>query len=939
MEPERWSRIEQLYHQAASLSVVDRAAFLARACADDRALQEEIESLLAEDGAEGVFLEEPALAVAARLVVDDIPLLTGRMFGPYRIDALLGAGGMGDVYRARDTVLGRDVAIKILPEAFGDDPARLARFEQEAQFLASLSHPNIAAIYGVHESDGIRALVLELVDGETLADRIKRGPIPLHDAERIARQIGEGLDVAHQRGIVHRDLKPSNIKIARDGTTKILDFGLAKSADVEADGLVLGTASYMSPEQARGDLVDKRADIWAFGCVCFEMLTGVPAFRGKTTESGAEGVLEAAPQWNLMPRTIPLSVTAVLQRCLNDDPKRRRRDIGDVMVDLDDALRERGTDRAPKSGRSRWLGLAAASALLMIALSAMLLKAGRPSDENPSPALARLSLLLAPGMDFPERDNQIAVSPDGLMIAYVAASAGEAPRLVLRRLDAASEQTIGDAIDVRDPFFSPDSRWVGFFAGDTVRKVSIADGRSRVVCRTPRGESGSWDGGFIVFGEPGDRPTAGIRRVAEDGGEVEVISSPQRDAGERTHQSPQLLPDDRTVMYTVRAEEDAGITYRIVVQRPGSPARVLLNDASYGRYVGDSVLVYQRGNSLYATSLDLETLTTNGPGVMLFNDLSPSGRPLWSAGGGVLAYRPRNMNFRFVWVDRHGAETSVPGPARPYRAPSLSPQGDRILVQVADEGKTDIWMLDTARQALTRVTSDGMSEYPMWTPDGAHVALSRRREDTSDVYWQNPNGDGESELLRGQFRTWIGSWTPDMRMLLYMQEHPVTQSDLWVVDLLKKTAPRPLIQTKAREYGGRLSPDGRWVAFFSDDKSPNEFELYVTAFPSGGLRHLVAPAGAREAVWAKDGRELFYRNGRQMLSVRVAPAASFSSSRPAVLFEGGYLASGGVGIVNYDVSSDGQRFLMLRPVEDRRHLTVVQGLNRLIGERLPSPGR
>ena len=262
---------------------------------------------------------------------------------------------MGDVYRARDTVLERDVAIKILPEAFGDDPARLARFEQEAQFLASLSHPNIAAIYGVHESDGIRGLVLELVDGETLAERIKRGPIPLHDAERIARQIGEGLDVAHQRGIVHRDLKPSNIKIARDGTTKILDFGLAKSADVEADGLVLGTASYMSPEQARGDLVDKRADIWAFGCVCFEMLTGVPAFRGKT--AGAEGSSE--PAWKLMPPTIPASVTAVLQRCLNEDPKRRRRDIGDVMVDLDDAMRDRAAERAPGSRRWRWLALAA----------------------------------------------------------------------------------------------------------------------------------------------------------------------------------------------------------------------------------------------------------------------------------------------------------------------------------------------------------------------------------------------------------------------------------------------------------------------------------------------------------------------------------------------------------------------------------------------------
>ncbi len=345
MEAERWSRIEQLYHQAAALGGVDRVAFLTRECAGDQGLRVQIESLLEEDASGGSFLEEPALAIAARLVAGEIPVLTGRAFGPYQIEGLLGAGGMGDVYRARDTVLGRDVAIKILPEAFNEDPERLARFEQEAQFLASLSHPNIAAIYGVHAADGIRGLVLELVDGETLAERIRRGPLPLHDAARIARQIGEALDAAHQRGIVHRDLKPSNVKVARDGTTKVLDFGLAKSEAVDAPGdhpsspsiltesdrLILGTASYMSPEQARGDFVDKRTDIWAFGCVCFEMLTGTPAFRGKRAD-GAE------PDWNLMPSTVPAGVTALLKRCLDEDPKHRRRDVGDVLADLDEAL-------------------------------------------------------------------------------------------------------------------------------------------------------------------------------------------------------------------------------------------------------------------------------------------------------------------------------------------------------------------------------------------------------------------------------------------------------------------------------------------------------------------------------------------------------------------------------------------------------------------------
>jgi len=383
MDTDRWSRIQQLYHEAAALDDADRVAFLARVGREDQTLRAEIESLLTDGTHGGPFLEEPALAVAARLVAGDIPGLTGHAFGPYQIERLLGAGGMGDVYRAHDTVLGRDVAIKILPEAFSDDAERLARFKQEAQFLASLSHPNIAAIYGVHESDGLRGLVLELVDGETLAQRMERGPIPLYDAARIARQIGEGLDAAHQRGIVHRDLKPSNIKIASDGTTKILDFGLAKSVVADgsgaggnreppggpggSNGLVLGTASYMSPEQARGDVVDKRTDIWAFGCVCFEMLTGQPAFRRKTPDGQQDAT---GPRWDLMPREIPDGVTALLKRCLDGDPRRRRRDIGDVLGDLDDALRG-DAGAAEKPGRS-WrplqattLGFAAVAAAFL----------------------------------------------------------------------------------------------------------------------------------------------------------------------------------------------------------------------------------------------------------------------------------------------------------------------------------------------------------------------------------------------------------------------------------------------------------------------------------------------------------------------------------------------------------------------------------------------
>ena len=935
MDADRWTKIDRLYHEAASLADADRVAFLDRACGEDATLKAEIESLLAEDAAAAPFLEEPALAAAARLVADEIPDLTGRMFGPYRMDALLGAGGMGDVYRVRDTVLGRDVAIKILPEAFSDDAERLTRFEQEARFLASFSHPNIAAIYGVHESDGIRGLVLELVDGETLSQRIGRGPIPLYDAARIARQIGEGLDAAHQRGVVHRDLKPSNIKIGRDGTTKILDFGLAKAAadESEPDGLVLGTASYMSPEQARGDGVDKRTDIWAFGCVTFEMLTGRPAFRGKPA-AGSDAAAGTGPRWDLMPPTVPAGVITVLRRCLEPDPKRRRRDIGDVLVDLEDALRP-NVETISWSSRTRWLAIAG-GLLLLAFVAATMLQQRRSPEDRPSIAQARTSVLLPPGMFFPEQDNQIAVSPDGTMIAYVAAVAGEAPRLVLKKLDTGSELIVGDAYDVRDPFFSPDSKWLGFIAGDTIRKVHIADGRSQVVCRAPRAESPSWSNGLIVFGEASDLPAGGIRRVAEGGGPVEVVSNLNRAGGETHHAAPQLLPDGQTLMYTVRRAY-RGVA-RLVVQTPGSPPKVLLDDAYFGRYIGNSVLIYQRDRSLFATTLDLTTLTVSGSGVMLFNDLSPSFRPFWGQGGGVLAYRPRNENLRFVWVTRAGVETSLPSPPRAYSAPNISPHGDSIAVDIVENGSYNVWIYDITHQGLTRLTSDGVSRYPMWTPDGGHIAIVQRRDNL--VYWLAPDGSDRRELVRGTSQVWIGSWMSDMSTLIYMQENTVTHSDLWAADLRSNTPPRSLVQTTAREYGGRVSPDGRWLAYFSDESG--QFELYLTALTPGARRQQVSTAraetlaGPREAVWARDGRELFYRHGAQMLSVGVPAGANLSPGKPMVLFEGEYFAAGGPGIVNNDVTPDG-RFLMLKPFEDRSpHLSVVQGLDRLIRERVPS---
>jgi hypothetical protein len=364
---------------------------------------------------------------------------------------------------------------------------------------------------------------------------------------------------------------------------------------------------------------------------------------------------------------------------------------------------------------------------------------------------------------------------------------------------------------------------------------------------------------------------------------------------------------------------------------------VIIDDASHARYLGNGALVYQRGHSLFLTAFDPKTFTATGAGTALFSDLSPgpnSARSIWAAGGDVLVYRPRNENLRFVWVTRNGSELSLPGPEKPYSSPSLSPNGDRIAVEIGDDGKFDIWLFDVARQALSRVTSDGVSRYPMWAPDGVHLGMLRRRTGSMDLYWQMPDGTGVQPLVQGEYPSWIGSWTPDSGTLIYMQDNPVTHSDLWAIDLKGPRAFWPLVQTPAREYGGRLSPDGRWLSYVSDETG--RFELYVVPFQARHPRWQISHGGAREASWSRDGRELFYRDGNRMMAVKVAGTERFSPGRPEVLFEREYFQAGGPGVMNYDVTSDGQRFLMLkRAGNSDARLTVVQGLTQLIRQHMP----
>jgi serine/threonine-protein kinase len=531
------------------------------------------------------------------------------------------------------------------------------------------------------------------------------------------------------------------------------------------------------------------------------------------------------------------------------------------------------------------------------------------------------------------------------MVAYVAAAGSQAPQLIVRTLASGTDRIIGDPLGPRHPFFSPDGQWIAFFSGNAIRKISLADGRSQTLARATLPQTGWWGHGFVLFGAGGDLPSVGISRVPENSGTVEVLTRPDKAAGEFNHFSPQLLPDGLTLMYSARTPYGPYPRSRVMLKPPDRPARMLLDDAHSAQYVGNSRLIYQQGQSLFVTHLDLETMTVSGRGELLFDDASTDGRPRWTVAGGILVYRSlvyrsQNDNRQLVWVNREGQEVALPAPPRSYAAPALSPGGDRVAVEIEEEGKFDIWTLDPRRPTLRQVTFDGASRYPIWSPDGKHIGVVSRSQNR--LYWVTPDGRDPQDLVRSKFPIWFGSWTSDMRTLVFMEEREQSRSDIWAVNPGSHAPPRPIVQTNAREYGGRVSPDDKWVTFFSDESG--QFQLFLTRLDAVGQPQQIssgdARARTREAVWARNRRELelFYRQGPAMFSVRV-PGDGRPPQPPTQVFEGDYFATGGPGIVNFDVTSD-DRFLMLKPVENQTpHLTVVQGLDRLIGERFSRTAR
>jgi len=965
MTPDRESRVERICHAALALDASAREAFVADACAGDEALRREVESLLRQESTADGFLSEPALVEAAQhLAAESGRSLIGRKLGAYQIQSLLGAGGMGEVYRARDSKLGRDVAIKILPRVFVTDTERRARFEREARMLASLNHPHIGAIYGLEDVDGVSALVLELVEGPTLADRLSKGPLPVRDALAIAAQIAEALEAAHEKGIVHRDLKPANVALAGDGRVKVLDFGLAKAVGGDAsgpdlshsptntmggtkEGVILGTAAYMSPEQARGKSVDKRADIWAFGCVLYEMLTGRLAFPGDTLSDTIASILQGEPDWRALPETTPSGIQRLLRRCLEKDPARRLRDIGDARIEIEDVLSSASPASAETSAvsparrfaRLSWSIAAIASLVALVAIGA-LAWVSRAARKGPAatPRISRMTIASSgPTAVAIGGKRTLAITPDGKRVVYIGDGGKQIFVRPLDQLEATAIVT-GTA-PLTFVFVTPDGQSVGFDEGNTIRRVALAGGPISTFAKPILHQGATWAADdTVIIGSY----AAGLQRVSA-GGAVAVLTQTAPERGELAHTWPEMLPGGRAVLFTVLAAKGGLTAAQVAVLDVATgTSTVLVRGGSHAHYVSSGHLVYTAGETLKAVRFDLASLTLRGTPVTVLPHVltNPRGGGQFDvAADGTLAYvdatsatsaRPTTL----AWVDRQSREEPLTAPARPYRQPRVSPDGTRVALAMSESGAgpdTNIWLWDLARRKLNQLTltSSGYA-YPVWTPEGRRLIFHKP---VGNMFWQSADGTSATELLKSGAGLPSGV-TRDGKRLLF--DSPGNR-DVMMLELDTGRIQQLVATLSANERNGVVSPDGRWLAYESDSSS--QFEIYITPFPDvdGGLWR-ISTAGGTRPLWAPNGRELFYvAPDGAIMAARVHPrGAAWSAESPVKLFVGPYATGAPSSGRNYDVSADGARFLMVKePANEAAtaYIVVVQNwfeeLNRL----------
>jgi Tol biopolymer transport system component len=878
---------------------------------------------------------------------------------------------MGEVYRARDVKLNRDVALKVLPDAFASDPERLARFEREAHTLAALNHPNIAAIYGVEESSGVRALVMELVEGETLSERIAAGPVPIPEALAIARQIAVALEAAHEHGIIHRDLKPANVKATPEGVVKVLDFGLAKIADEPSTpgnptlsptltlqatraGVILGTAAYMSPEQARGAAADKRADIWAFGVVLFEMLTGRQSFPGETTSDILAGVLRAEPEWGALPAATPDGVRKLLKRCLERDRKQRLQAIGEARIAIDECLAHPeappGAPGARPKSRERvaWIVAALAAAVALTVATTHFRE--KPPEVRPvrfavfPPDRAAFGNLSTAGA--------VMVSPDGAQLAFVGTGQGANSELWLRPLDALTAHPLAGTTGATYPFWSPDSRYLGFFADGKLKKVAANGGPPQTLCEAPSGRGGSWSRGkssaeLIVFAP---NATGGLFVVSAAGGEPAAATTLDSVLQQNSHRQPEFLPDGRHFLFVATSSqpEKAAIFIGDIEGKPapGSPKRLMAGD-SRPLYSPPGYLLFVREKNLMAQPFDAGSLQFTGDIFPIVDHVASAslrniGAFSVSAGGALVWGNESASPRHLTWLDRQGKQIAGLDVQEQYFFPQLSPDGRRAAFAKVDalNSKINVWLMDLVRSTASRFTfGSDLQTWAVWSPDGTRIVYSWSIGSVYDLYWKETSGVGAEELLlKSSENKRASDWSRDGRFILYVQNSPKTKLDLWVLPLFGDRKPFPILQTEFEEGEGHFSPDGRWIAYTSNESG--RFEVYVRSFSGspGAVagKWQVSPSGGSQPRWRRDGRELFFRAADgKLMAAPIASGAAFQAGNPAALFDTRDTSAPFDQDFNvkfdFDVGADGQRFLVAAPLAGGSAQPVYVCLNWLAG--------
>jgi eukaryotic-like serine/threonine-protein kinase len=830
-------------------------------------------------------------------------LTSGTRLGPHEILSAIGAGGMGEVYRARDTRLDRIVAIKVLPTHLADRSELRERFEREARTIASLNHPHICTLHDIGQQDGTDFLVMEYLEGETLAHRLLKGSLPLEQVFQYAIEIADALDKAHRKGVTHRDLKPGNIMLTKTGT-KLLDFGLAKLKQevapanvplsdlptakdpLTAQGTILGTLQYMAPEQVEGKEVDSRTDMFAFGAVVYEMATGKKCFEGKSQASLIAKILEVDPPpiSTLQPMTPP-ALDRVVKKCIAKEPERRWQAASDLCDEL------------------KWIAEGGSQAV------------SAPSPPRP---VSRLSVTLPPGQQLTGLVNgpAVALSPDGTYLAYVARQ-GDTQQIYLRAMDSLEAKPITGTEGAVNPFFSPDGHWLGFFTNNKLKKVYVSGGAAINIADVTFPFGAGWGSRGMIAYTP--TPGAVLQQVPETGGSPRPVT--RFGKGEATHRWPEVLPGGNAVLFAASTSATIWTNAHVAVQSLGNGERKnLLQGGTQPCYAQSGHLIYGQGGNLMAVPFDPQRLEVTGAAIPMVEGVLQStfsGATQYSvSAAGSLVYISGGLQSasqsRLVWVSRNGSEQSLAVPVRAYLTPRLSPDGLRVAVGILDQ-EAQTWLYDFSRETLTRFTFEGSGNLnPVWTPDGKRIVFQSNKEGPFNLFWQLADGSGGLErLTTSKYLQGAHSCSKDGQLLAFIEVNPATGIDIWVLRLSDRK-PQPFLRTRFNESAARFSPDGQWLAYISDESG--RFEVYVQPYPGPGGKWQISTEGGAEPVWNPNGRELFYRRGDKMMAVDIATEPSFAAGTPQMLFEGRYELAP-FPIANYDVSTDGERFLMLKPSE------------------------